>query len=307
LWRQLLGLLTLVALAGLLAWRPEPLRLGTAAVALAVAVTWCTAISNSSARVLPDERSHSPNNVAYLDASHLGAYSSDTWGAYGLGRFARTLMRNGYLPLLLREFRLERLERAGLLILIAPARRFSPAERGAVQEFVEGGGTLICMVGAEEAAASRELLRDFEFNVPSSPVPPGDNAREPEPLGAFRQVFGDTPNSKHYVQFYAGWPVEAPADAGVLVWWSDGQEDRPIVVSRRVGHGTVAVIGDTYFAINRNLQAGGEAVAENVVFWRWLLTRVTNQQPWDPPPANGESGRGENNSPIDPDRTERQP
>ncbi len=104
----------------------------------------------------------------------------------------RTLMRQGYLPLLAPELTAERLERAGLLISIAPAREFSDRERSIVHQFVTGGGTFICMVGAEEARASAPLLAEFNFTVPRSPVPPGNEAREPEPLGFVEQVFGKT-------------------------------------------------------------------------------------------------------------------
>ena len=76
----------------------------------------------------------------------------------------------------------ERLERAGLLISIAPAKGFSPAERGAIKNFLSGGGTFVCMVGAEEARPSAPLLADLKFAVPPSPVPPGEDLREPAPL-----------------------------------------------------------------------------------------------------------------------------
>jgi len=52
-----------------------------------------------------------PNNIAYIDALAPDAYSSDLWSSrgiessdlwanYGIAGLARTLMRDGYLPLL---------------------------------------------------------------------------------------------------------------------------------------------------------------------------------------------------------------
>ena len=48
-------------------------------------------------------RTRSFNNVAYIDASHLEAYSSDLWASHGIAGLLRTLMRQGYVPLLAPE------------------------------------------------------------------------------------------------------------------------------------------------------------------------------------------------------------
>jgi hypothetical protein len=286
--RQLLGLLALLALAALVALRPAAWQIMLTSAVLSVSLICSTAAGYWSGRVLPDGRAraaHSFNNIAYIDASHLEAYSSDLWANHGIAGLMRTLMRQGYLPLLATELTAEQLERAGLLISIAPAREFSDRERGIVHQFVAGGGTLICMVGAEDARASAPLLADFNFTVPGSPVPPGNEAREPEPLGFVEQVFAKT-SDKRYVQFYAGWPLECVA-ASPQEWvvWSNGQIDRPIVVSHSEQGGAVVVIADTYFASNENLETAENSAADNIYFWRWLLSRVVpGQKPWDPPP-----------------------
>ena len=47
----------------------------------------------------------------------------------------------------------------------------------------------------------------------------------------------------------------------------------------------VVVIADTYFASNENLETAENSAADNIYFWRWLLSRVVpGQKPWDPPP-----------------------
>ena len=234
--RQLLGLAAMACLVALLLWRPDTIRLMVAVVVLAATISCCAAASNSSRDLLPEGRPDSAHPVAYIDASHTGPESSDPAREDGLGQLARTLMRNGYLPLETSDIGAKRLERAALLISMAPARQFSAAERKAVRGFVEGGGTFISMVGAQEAAASRPLLADFDLRIPLSPVPPSEIVRETVPLGRFRQLYGN-PVQKTFAEFYAGWPVEGPADAEVLVAWSDGAKDYPVVISRKIGKG----------------------------------------------------------------------
>ena len=279
LWRQLLALAALAAMLGLLAFRPAAWQLILTPSVMAVSLACCTATTSWSGRVLPDGRSNTPggvNKIAYIDASHLEAYSgdcSDLSIKQGIAGLVRTLIRDGYLPLLAADLTPERLGRCGLLISIGPAREFSSGEREAVKHFVSTGGTLVCMVGAEEARTNASLLADFGFKIPASPVPPGEEAREPEPLGAFRQLFGE----KRYIQFYAGWPVEGDSvsDQKCEKWvaWSDGKIERPIVISRSQQAGFVVVIGDTHLADNENLEGSHSAIPDNIRFWRWLLSR----------------------------------
>ncbi|GAG02124.1 unnamed protein product, partial [marine sediment metagenome] len=234
-WRQVLGLLALLALAALLAIRPTAWQIILTATVMSASLVSCAAAAYGAGRVLPDGRAHALNNVAYIDASHLEAYSSDRWANHGIANLMQTLMRHGYLPLLASDLTAERLERAGLLILIAPARKFSPTERDTIKNFVRAGGTCICTVGAEEARVIAPLLVDFGFKVLPSPVPPDEDAFEPWPLGFFQQSFGET-SDMWYVPFYAGWPVECVASSfHAWIIWSDGKSDEPIVVSRSEG------------------------------------------------------------------------
>jgi hypothetical protein len=302
-WRQLLGLFALVAMAALVAMRPAAWQIILTSAVLSVSLVCCAAAGYWSGRVLPDGRTHAANsfnNIAYIDASHLEAYSSDLWASHGVAGLMRTLMRQGYLPLLAPELTAEQLERAGLLISIAPAREFSDRERSVVHAFVAAGGTFICIAGAENTRASAPLLAEFNFAVPRSPVPPGDEAREPEPFGHFRQSFAKA-SDKRYVEFYAGWPLECVAPSQQeWVAWSNGQTSRPIVVSHSEQGGTVVVIADTHFASNENLETAEDSLPDNIRFWRWLLSRVTpGQKPWNPSPNAEKAGAAKKDAATD--------
>jgi hypothetical protein len=282
-WRQAIGLFVAAGLIGLLAWRADPMRIAVAAVALGVSLFCCVSISDASAKVLPDGRPHLSNNLAYIDASHLEAYGGDPWRDNGIGEFARVLSSNGYMPLVLGEVDAEHLERAALLVSIAPARSFSGGERKAVQDFVQKCGVLVSMVGAEDVEASRELLADFQLEVPPMPVPPAENARETVPLGGENPcMFVNKQGHEAYVHFFAGWPVRGTG-AEATVTWSDGKFAETVVASQRNGAGAVVLIGDTCFAMNKNMSEEFDAAAANARFWRWLLLRTVQQEEWLPP------------------------
>ncbi len=86
-WRAAIGLLALVGFVVLTARRAEALGLAAAAVALAVAVALSTAASDATARLLPLGGAQSAHPLAYLDASHLEAFSADPANEDGLGEF----------------------------------------------------------------------------------------------------------------------------------------------------------------------------------------------------------------------------
>jgi hypothetical protein len=58
----------------------------------------------------------------------------------------------------------------------------------------------------------------------------------------------------------------------------------------------VVVIGDTSFAMNKNLEfIGGQPLDgghENAHFWRWLISRMLGEEAWIPPPPGYADGGG---------------
>ncbi len=285
-WRQLMTLLAAAGLIFLLLWQPAPEQVGLSAVILAIMLASMAAASGWSSRVLPDGRAHKPrNNIAYVTATHAEFYGREPFSANGLAAFYRTLMRNDYLPLSMFDFTEARLERAGMLIAIAPVRPYSAAEVAMVRQFVQRGGHFICMIGAEQSRPNQPLLEAFGFQVPPSPVYPNETLAEPIPFGAFRQFYYREGNASAFAQFLSGWPVECESSsAQALVTWTRRDLEGDVAVSLRVGSGSVTVIGDSYIALNTNYESLASP-AENDHFWHWLFARLAGPEPWTPPVA----------------------
>lgn len=296
--RQLATLALLAGFAVLIALRPELPHLAWVPVLLAISLGASQQVSRHLTRVIPDGRRlaasdpSAVNRVAYIDASHLEAYSDSRWSFDGVDGLALTLMRSGLLPLSLPSLTSERLEGAGAVISIAPARRFSSSQRDLLAGFVRRGGFLICTVGAEDSAAIEPLLDAFGVRVPQSPVPPTARKYEPEPVGrtaaAYLRV--ERPDSELYeplVRFHAAWPVESAADGGEILARSPRRQ--PLAILRQVGRGKLLVVGDTGFAMNKNLEyVGGESfdgAYDNSHFWHWLLSGWLDKEAWIPPPS----------------------
>ena len=284
-WRQAIALLVGALLVAFVCRRPGLWKTSLAVIGLTVSLVASTTGNQARANLLPDGRRSQPNNVAYIDASHIEGYSGESWRPDGIGGLALTLMRCGYLALDLPEFTPERLARAGLLISIAPARTFSPAEVQTVKAFVKGGGTFILMTGYEQRTPCLPLLNAFRMQVGT----PQNSLLEPEPLGHFKSPYLENEGKRVYVRFHAAWPVAcSDPNAQVIAY---GRDNLPVIIQCRSGAGRVLLIGDPCFAENMNLEyengAPFEGLRENADFWRWLLTRVRGEPMWVPPLLQG--------------------
>ncbi len=277
-WRQFAGILIVLLSVALLCLRPSPLETAMVAICLAASATICIQAGAAAAKPRPDGRLATPNNLAYIDASHLEAFSGESWRPDGVGGLALTLMRSGYLTLSLPKLTPERLKRAGLLISVAPTCAFSHAEIHTVTDFIRNGGTFIMTVGRDRMEASLPLLRELGFEPEQAESP------EPIPLGHFKSPYLESAGRRVYVRFHAAWSVRCTdPNARVIAY---GRDNQPVIVLRRIGAGKAVLIGDTCFAMNKNLEWESgepfEGLRENADFWRWFLTVLRDEPMWLP-------------------------
>jgi hypothetical protein len=266
-----------LALLWLLLREGEPGRVAMAALVMAASLLACRCVTEAAWTVVPQRPKLGPARIAYLDASHAEGYVEDRWNADGVTGFCLALARSGYLPLVLPQLSGPALAEARLLVLIAPARPYTAWERRTIRQFVAGGGTLIVMAGADRAGPVNPLLEEFGLRVPCSPA--GDDRPEPLPMSCARVPYAGPAGAKAEASLFAGWPVEAGAGSEPILRGPDGL---PVLVVRRVEAGRVALVGDSEFALNKNLETmEGEQVsgpARNVDFWRWFL-KTLNPEP----------------------------
>ncbi len=305
--KQAVAMLAALAMVAVMLRRVDEWTVLSGAMLLAGGLSVFTTISHRVATILPDGRTSdgSPNQLAYITSSHLEANSDESTRPDGTMGLAMTLMRNGYLTLHAPDLSSRRLERAGLVVCVAPGRPFSLDERRAVRDFIKGGGVFILTVGYEARHASAELLGDLGFWVGHSPANPGP-LREPEPMGHFKAPYVTNKAEDYlaHVRFHAAWPVGSdvpPSDPSVMdIAWGRGcrplmlngqpthRGDKPVIMMRTMGKGKFVLIGDTCFAMNKNLEhengAPFEGMRENADFWRWLLSYLRDPAAaWIPP------------------------
>ena len=294
-WRVLFAALASLLLIGLFAVRARPAETAVILAALALCRIAGSTVTARGAEMMPDSANDAEYKVAYIDASRPALYSSESWRDDGLMGLALNLMRNGYQVFMMHDLSAERLSRASLFVSVAPAESYTEAERQAIRRFVEQGGVFILTVGYDARGPSLSLLREFGLTFGEATAS-GEASPIVKPLGFFKSPYLRHGDQAFFVRFHAAWPVRG-VDPGTVTPIAYGRGDIPVIVLRRVGKGKMVFVGDSSFAMNRNLEvesgAAFEGMRENPHFWRWLLTYLQDKPAWIPPaPAPAEAALG---------------
>ncbi|MEI6127271.1 MAG: DUF4350 domain-containing protein [Pseudomonadota bacterium] len=190
--------------------------------------------------------------VAYIDHSHVERFDLMSWEDDSIGGLKNNIMRNGFFPLLMEKFDAEKLMQARVFIIIAPTQPFTEDEVAALKKFIESGGKIILSVGFEEKEASLPLLESFGLDI------------ENVPLSWTECMYKD-----NKVQLHEAWPVKFSPNDSIDIICSP--MEYPAVVAKKYGHGSLVVIGDSYFLLNENLEGEKNYSVPNILFLRDVL------------------------------------
>ena len=223
------------------------LALVAAALVLGLTLTLTGKINaDTSAPAIPQ------GAIAYVDVSHQERFDRLLWETTSIGGLDYNLVRNGALPLLLHEIDAGALERAELLVIIAPGGRFSAREVETINGWVSQGGRLLVSAGFEESEASKALLASFGLSVGHIPLGPVALEREAGP-----------------VRFHEAWPVSAVGEAAQPIVEGYGY---PLATHQPWGKGGVVLIGDSAFLLGGNLEDQYSYQEGNILLLRDILT-----------------------------------
>ncbi len=205
--------------------------------------------------------------LAYISASHIERFSYFSPADNSLWGISVNLMRNGYIPLIMKDFSAQRLAESDLFISVAPTKSFSWDEIAVLKKFMEKGGKVIWSAGWEEAKASESFLKEFGFSVDAVPLGP-----------AQVQV------GHGYAKFVEAWPlinkkINKKTDknkSGIILaeksFKTGNQEQKfAIAVYQPVGKGGLVIIGDSEFLHSKNIESYEKHHITNIVFFKYLL------------------------------------
>jgi hypothetical protein len=189
--------------------------------------------------------------IAYVDISHQERFDRMLWEETSIGGLDYNLVRNGSVPLLLRDLQADALAKAELLVVIAPGQPFSRQEVEMIRRWVMGGGRLLISVGFEESEASDNLLAAFGLAVERIPLGPVEVQRD-----------------TGMVRFHEAWPVRASHEGAETI--IEGYS-YPLAVYQPWGQGGVLLVGDSGFLLGGTLEGEAGYQEGNILLLRDML------------------------------------
>ncbi len=194
-----------------------------------------------------------PEAVALIDTGHVPYAPYEFFVEGSIGGLFASLYRAGYLPVT-GELN-EDLDQVGMVVLFAPSKAYSAADRDGLARFLERGGTLLIVADGRHP----ELV--------AAPLGLCGMAIDPLPLGPATAPWHDKE-----IEMVDAWPIRAIGDHAVTIhaaWKGYG-----LIAETRPGRGRCLAVGDPRFFHDQNFEGERQFQPVNVAFVDALLARA---------------------------------
>jgi len=221
-------------------------RLGAAICVLSLPVMGASLASGVVGRGREPVSKTSPWPIAYVEAAHANRFSLGPWQDKSIGGLLLNLARNGYVAKVVHDGLGDLGGAARVLVVTAPTEPFTAGEVAAVHSFMSEGGLLVLSAGYEERSGSVGLLKMLEVEIGAEPLGP----IPVEPPVRAREIIGELLTEPH---FREAWPVRSTSAEPLESFFRQGLYD--VIGFRAVGRGGALVIGDSWFLLDKTLEA----------------------------------------------------
>lgn len=204
--------------------------------------------------------------IAYIDSSHGEQFNIGSYTDKSVDGLMLNLARNGYLPVVMRDFSEKKLFNSKIIVLIAPTQFFSKKETDSIKEFIWNGGLLIISTGYPDRFSSTRLLKEFGmdvYNIPLGPVP------------YIEESYYENVMNPRFVDCY---PILCEKDnVSVFYQIQLGGESYKLIVFKQYGDGGILLIGDNQFLLNKNLESLYDYWPGNIKLIKDIMDELRNR------------------------------
>ncbi|MDY6986140.1 MAG: Gldg family protein [Candidatus Thermoplasmatota archaeon] len=188
--------------------------------------------------------------IAWIDYTHMNKFNLAPSEDDGLEGFCINLMRNEYLPLIMDEQSL--LEKGKILVIIAPAMRYSGKEAEMVERWVKNGGVLVLSAGAGERDNVKTILDVFGADIGDLPLGPVPWIMETH--GRMEVSQENLTKYWNKPKFMEAYPVYCSGEYKSYASLNYEGERYDLIVGKKYGDGAFILIGDPRFLHSQNLE-----------------------------------------------------
>lgn len=201
--------------------------------------------------------------LIYVDSSHTNSFSISTFNSNSLSGTMINFARNGYLPVLLNEFNQEKINKASILLIVAPNKPISDGETDTIMKFIKDGGLVILSAGYRCRDAVKPLLDAFKLdinNVPLGPVPYVEENLEEHQLEP---------------KFVDAWPIIVMNKSAVSYYdlYIENQT-YTLITFIKYEKGGFILVADNEFFLDKNVETTNSIWPGNVQFIKSMIDDV---------------------------------
>jgi hypothetical protein len=207
-------------------------------------------------------------NIVYIDTSHIERFNLKSYEDDSLSGLMVNLVRNDYLPLILKDFSAEKLSNCEILILNAPTKAFSDGEVESIKQFMNDGGLIILSTGFEDKDASIPLLSEFGLDV------------DEIPLGPVPYVEEDPETYQKDPRFVSSWPIIMDGSSDTEIFYSVEilYQEYILMTFTSYGSGGLLLISDSEYLLDGNLESLEDYWPGNIQFLYHIINEMLNRE-----------------------------
>ena len=198
-------------------------------------------------------------DVVYIDASHIERFNLEPFTEKSVNGLILNLNRNGYLPLILREFSQERIEKSKILILNAPAQSITTDEVEFLHNYISNGGIIILATGYFDKDAAINLLNKYDLDILDVP------------LGPFPYVEENPEEFENEPRFVDSWPIDFNENIGISYFNFTWNIDYHLMVFVKQGKGGLLLISDSQYLLDKNIESIYDYWPGNIILLKNIL------------------------------------
>jgi hypothetical protein len=198
-------------------------------------------------------------NVVYIDSSHNERFNLEPFTEKSVNGLILNLNRNGYLPIILRDFSKEKIEKSKMIILNAPTQSITSAEVEFLNQYMSKGGIIILATGYSDKESANNLLTKYDLNILDVP------------LGPFPYVEENPEEFENEPRFVDSWPIVFDENIGQSYFNFTWNIDYHLMVFAKQGRGGLLLISDSQYLLDKNIESIYDYWPGNIILLKNIL------------------------------------
>jgi len=246
----------LILLGLILAFRNSDIRI--IPLALLLGILFASFLNSS---LISDANPEGP--LVYIDITHAEKFSIDPFNDNSVTGTMVNFARNGYLPIILKDFDYEKIRRGNIMLIIAPNQVLGKDDVEKLMKFIKEGGLLILSSGYQCRDCVKPLLDKFNLDIDAVPLGPVPYVEE---------------NPEEYQmepKFVDAWPILVMNERAISYYdVCIENETYTLVTFIKYGKGGFVLISDNEFLLDKNIESMESLWPGNVQFIKSIIDDV---------------------------------